>query len=183
MNRTRVAIVALACSAASAASAQEFREFNTTGLPRSEGVVVRVKHPSAWKAAATDDEMALAELRGPYGKLTGVLQIGRGVRRDDMAAVCKPENARTMLRSLEPQDRGTRVTDVFARKHEGRPAFEVRYERNNAPTFTLVRSVIVCLKHSKLLVSCGAEGKTKAAVAEIEPVCRRVLDSLTVAED
>jgi hypothetical protein len=183
MNQTRVAIMALACSAVPAASAQDFREFNTSGLPRSEGLVVRVQHPSAWKQVASGDEMALAELRGPYGKVTGILQIGRGVRRDDMAALCKPENARTMLRSLDPQERDARVTDVFARKHQGRPAYELRYERNNAPTFTLVRSVIVCLKNSKLLVSCGAVGPMKSAVAEIEPVCRRVLESLTVAED
>ena len=127
--------------------------------------------------------MALAELRGAYGKITGILQIGRGVRRDDMASQCQPGNALTMLRSLDTQESNARVTDVFARKHEGRPAYEVRYERNNAPTFTLVRSVIVCLKTSKLLVSCGAIGPMKHAVAEIEPVCRRVLESLSVAED
>src|SRR4051794_37449546 len=150
MNPTwmRVAL-ALACAAVFPARAEDFREFSSKGLPRSDGIVVRVNHPAGWKKVALDDEMALAELRGPFGKATGVLQIGRGGRRADMEALCRPENARTMLRSLAGQEADTRVTDVFARKHQDRPAFELRYERNTAPTFTLVRSVIVCLKDSK----------------------------------
>ena len=165
------------------ACAQDFKDFDTRGLPRSRGMVVRVSHPPAWKKVETDDEMALAELRGPQGKLTGILQIGRGGPRKDTETLCRPERAQTMLTGLEAQDSGTRVTDVFYRKHQGRPAYELRYVRNDAGTFMLVRSVIVCLKDSQLLVSCGAVGPAKAALAAIEPVCKRVLESLAVSED
>ena len=46
-----------------------------------------------------------------------------------------------------------------------------------------VRSVIVCLKDSQLVVSCGGTGAAKPALAQIEPVCRRVLESLTISEE
>ena len=100
-----------------------------------------------------------------------------------MEALCKPERARRMLQNLANAEQGTRVTDVQARQRQGRPAYEIRYERNNAPTFTVVRSVVVCLKDSQLLVSCAGSGKVKAAVTDIEPVCIRVLDSLDISEE
>jgi hypothetical protein len=181
--RPAIAALALAWAAAAPARGQDFREFSSKGLPRSEGVVVRVNHPSGWKKVVADDEMALAEFRGVQGKITGVLQIGRGGRRADMEAACQPQRAPTMLQALGSGESDTRITDVFARKHQGRPAFELRYERNKPPTFTVVRSVIVCLKDSKLLVSCGGEGRQKAAVRDIEPVCRQVLDSLAITEE
>ncbi len=171
-------------AAASAAVAEELRDFDSRGLPGSEGVVVRVRHPASWKSVAVDDGQVLAELRGPQGKLTGMLQVGRGQRRDDLDAVCKPERAPSMLQKLAEQAPGTLVTDVFARRHEGRPAFEIRYERKDAPgSFLAVRSMIVCLKDTRLLVSCGGLGPQKAALAEIEPVCRQVLDSVRISED
>jgi hypothetical protein len=126
--------------------------------------------------------MALAELRGPEGGLTGILQVGRGQRRNDLAAVCKPEQARTMLERAGEQP-GVQVTDVFARKHEGRPAFEIHYERDAPPDHLLVRSLVVCLKDTRLVVSCGATGTDKAGLGAIEPVCRQVLGSLTVTEE
>jgi len=170
-------------AATSLAQAQDFKEFNSKGLSRSQGIVVRVSHPSQWRMVPADDAMALAELRGPHGSLTGILQIARGRQRTDMEALCKPERARRMLQNLTGGEKDTRVTDVQARQRQGRPAYEIRYERNNAPTFTVVRSVVVCLKDSQLLVSCAGMGKVKAAVTGIEPVCGRVLESLDVTEE
>jgi hypothetical protein len=130
-----------------------------------------------------DDPMALAELRGPEGRVTAILQIGRGRQRQDMAALCTPERAGTMLRGITAGAPDARVTEVLARPRGGRPAYEIRYERSDAPDFLLVRSVIVCLKDSQLLVSCGAAGPDKAALPRVEPACRRVLDSLAISED
>jgi hypothetical protein len=181
------ALRALALSAASCvlapASAQEFSEFSTRGLPRSQGVVVRVSHPAQWKRVVLDDPMALAELRGTQGKLTGILQIGRGLPRRDIATACAPERARTMLQGIGEQEPDALVTEVFARTHQGRPAFELRYDRRDAPGFLRVRSLVVCLKDSKLVVSCGASADAKATLAEIEPVCRRVLESVVITEE
>lgn len=179
--RSPCAVIA-ALALASLAQAQELREFSSKGLPRSEGIVVRVSHPPQWGKVASDDPMVLAELQGPQGPLTGVLQVGRGQRREDMESLCRPERARTMLQGIADAEPGARVTEVFARRHEGRPAFEIRYEKKEAPTFTAVRSVIVCLQDSQLVVSCGGAGEAKHLLAGIEPVCRRVLDSLTVSE-
>lgn len=178
-----LALLAAACAVAAPAGAQGLQEFSTRGLPRSEGVVVRVKHPSHWQRVAPDDDMAVAELRGRQGPLTGILQIGRGGRRTDLEAACRPERARTMLQGIGAQEPDARVTDVFARSHEGRPAFEVRYERNGPGPFLRVRSVIVCLKDSRLVVSCAGSADQKAALEAIEPVCSQVLESLSVAED
>ena len=183
----RVLLLALALSCAALgparadapARADEFRAFSSKGLPRSEGIEVRVWHPAHWRRVAIDDDMALAELRGPQGRLTGILQIGRGRPRQDMKQLCRPERARTMLQG----EQEARVTEALARQREGRPAFEIGYERNDAPTFMRVRSVIVCLKDSQLVVSCGAAGAAKPALAQIEPVCRRVLESLTISEE
>jgi hypothetical protein len=177
------ATLALTSAFISPARAEDFAEFNSMGLPGSQGVVVRVRHPAGWKQVAIDDDMALAELRGQQGRLTGILQIGRGRQRAGVETPCRPERARTMLLSPAAEESDARITDVFARKHEGRPGYEIRYERNNAPTFLLVRSVIVCLKDSRLVVSCGATGGLKAALAEIEPVCRQVLESLSISEE
>lgn len=165
------------------AGAQESREFSSQGLRGSEGVVVRVSHPSHWRQVAVDDEMALAELRGTRGRLTGILQVGRGQLRHDMASACAPERARTMLQNVAAEDADARVMEVFARQHEGRPAYEVRYERKHPPAFMAVRSLIVCLKDSRLVISCGALGPSKPALAEMEPVCRQVLESVRVSED
>jgi hypothetical protein len=180
--RSCIVILAFTFLAISGARGQDFQPFDSTGLPGSQGVVVRVSHPPHWKRAVVDDPMALAELRGSHGKLTGILQIGRGRPRADMASLCKPERARTMLQRLGGAESDARVTDVFARQHEGRPAFEIRYERNRALDFALIRSVIVCLKDTQLVVSCGGEARVKAALAGIEPVCRQVLESLTISE-
>jgi hypothetical protein len=177
------ATLAATLAAMSLAHAQDFKEFNSKGLPRSQGVVVRVSHPLQWRMVPVDDAMALAELRGPHGSLTGTLQIARGRQRNDMEALCKPERAVRMLQNLAGGEQDTRVTDVQARQRQGRPAYEIRYERNNAPTFTMVRSVVVCLKDSQLLVSCAGTGKVKAAAAAIEPVCNRVLESLDITEE
>lgn len=171
-------LLATACAATPLAHAETWQEFSTEGLPGSRGVVVRISHPANWKPVPIDDPMALAELRGAHGRLTGILQIGRGRQRQDMEAVCHPERARSMLQNLEAQE--ARVMEVFARRHEGRPAFEMRYERKDPPM--LVRSVIVCLKDTRLVVSCGATGPSKAALGDIEPVCRQVLGSLAVTE-
>lgn len=178
-----IGALALAGLAVSAAHAEDLHTFDSTGLPGSEGVVVRVSHPPSWRKVALDDPMALAEFRGPEGQLTAILQIGRGARQRDMEALCKPERARTMLQGLADNEPDARVTDVVARRHEGRPAYEIRYERSNAPGFLLVRSLMVCLKDTRLLVSCGAEARTRSGLADIEPVCRRVLDSLTISEE
>lgn len=164
--------------------ADELRDFSSRGMRGSQGVEVRLQHPASWKKVETDDPMALVELRGPQGALTGILQIGRGRRqRTDMEALCHPERARTMLQNPGVQEPATRVTEVVARTTAGRPGYEVRYERNNSPDFLLVRSAIICLKDSRLVVSCGATGARKAALHAIEPVCAQVLDSLRVTED
>ena len=144
---------------------------------------MRVQHPLSWKQVPSDDYIALAELRGPQGRLTGILQIARGRQRTGPDAFCDRERARTMLQNLAADESDTRVTDVFARQIDGRPGYEIRYERNDAGSFLLVRSVIACLKQSRLLVSCGATGATKAALAEIEPVCRQVLESVSISEE
>jgi hypothetical protein len=175
---------AAALAFAGAVQAQEpMREFSSKGLPGSQGLVVRLQHPAAWRRVDSDDPLALAELRGPAGELTGILQVGRGLVRTDMAEACKPEAARTMLQNLGAQDPDTRVTDVVARPHEGRPAYELRYERSEPPDFLVVRSLVVCVKDSKLLVSCAGAGSSKAAAADIEPLCRQVLESLRVVEE
>jgi hypothetical protein len=178
-----IALVALSCAIGAPAGAADFPEFNSKGLPGSEGVIVRVSHPHAWKRVVTDDDMALAELRGPHGRLTAILQIGRGRQRGDVASLCRPERARTMLQDPKAEEADARVTDVFAREHEGRPGYEIRYERSVPPAFMLVRSRIVCVKDSRVVVSCGAMGGVKAALAEIEPVCTQVLGSLTISEE
>ncbi|MDB5859530.1 MAG: hypothetical protein JWQ76_3219 [Ramlibacter sp.] len=178
-----VTALALAFAFITAAHAEDFEEFSSKGLPGSKGIVVRVSHPAGWKKVQPDDELALAELRGPQGPLTGILQVARTGRRAGTDALCHPERARTILQHLADDEADTRVTDVFARTSEGRPGFEIRYERNLAPEFLLVRSVIACLKDSRVLVSCGATGETKKALAEIEPVCRQVLDSLSISEE
>ena len=87
-----------------------------------------------------------------------------------------------MLQGLAEQDPDTRVTDVVAPTLAGRPAFEIRYERKLAPGYLLVRSVMVCLKDTRLLVSCGAEARVRSALGAIEPVCRQILDSLAITE-
>ncbi|HEX2544470.1 MAG TPA: hypothetical protein VHL79_06310 [Ramlibacter sp.] len=168
-------VLLLACSGA---QGEELQAFSSRGLPGSRGIDVRMQHPAAWKKVPVDDPMAVAELRGPHGRLTAILQVGRGAPQSDMQALCHPERARTMLQGLEALD--TRVTDVVARQHEGRPGFELSYERSNPPT--LVRSVIVCLKDTRVVVSCGASGP-RPALGDIEPVCRRVLGTLTISED
>ena len=176
-------LAAALCAVFQPAGAQESREFSSQGLPGSEGVVVRVSHPAHWRKVEVDDEMALAELRGTRGHLTGILQVGRGRPRHDMASACAPERARTMLQNLAAEDADARVMEVFARQHEGRPAYEVRYERRQAPSFLAVRSLIVCLKDSRVVISCGALGPAKPALAEMEPVCRQVLESVRISED
>lgn len=182
-----LAVLALTAGGRAPAQAQaqtlDFKEFSTRGLPGSRGVVVRLQHPAGWKKVPVDDAGALAELRGAQGPLTGILQIGRGRRQPGTQAACQPERARTLLQSLAVTEPEARVTEVFARQHEGRPAYEFRYERNTPPDFLRVRGVIVCLKDSKLLVSCGALGPARAALAAIEPLCRQLLDSVTVVEE
>lgn len=177
------AILALAVACAPAAGTQAFADFSSRGLSGSQGVEVRLRHPAAWKKVPTEDPMALAELRGPHGKLTGIVQVGRGRQRGPTGELCRPERARTMLRQLAPEEADARVTEVVARTSAGRAGYELRYERNASPEFLLVRSRIVCLKDSRLVVSCGATGPTRMAVADIEPVCREVLDSLAIAEE
>ena len=176
-------LLALACACAGQAQADGFAEFNSKGLPGSEGIAVRVQHPSGWKRMPTDDAQAVAELRGPHGRLAAVLQIGRGLRRPGMDAHCAPERARTMLQKLSADESDTRVTDVVARRIDGRAGYEIRYERRNPPDFMLVHSAIACLKDSRVLVSCGATAANRAALAGIEPVCRQVLDSVRISED
>ena len=174
-------LAAALSSAVTPALADDFRSFTTKGLPRSTGVAIQVSHPAAWREAPADDAMALAELRGPQGNgLSGIVQIGRGRQRDDMDTLCRPERARTMLGNLAGD---ARVTDVHAGEREGRPAFEIRYERQDAAGFMAVRSVIICLKDSQVLVSCAGAAETKQALARIDPVCRRVLDSLAIREE
>lgn len=173
---------ALALTCALSARAEALAEFSSQGLRGSHGLVVRLLHPASWKNVASDDELALAELQGPHGRLTGILQVARGRRQADIETLCRPERARTMLQNLGPEE-SARVTDVVARGIGGRPGYEIRYERSNGRDFLLARSVVVCLKDTRLLVSCGATGETKAAVAAIEPVCKEVLGSLSVAEE
>jgi hypothetical protein len=182
-SRGIVAALAVTFAAISLARAEGFTEFNSKGLPRSQGVVMRVNHPPQWRMVPARDDMALAELRGPHGSVTGILQIARGRQRTDMATLCKPERARTMLTKLTGGEQDTRVTDVRASQRQGRPAYEIRYERNNAPVFMVVRSVVVCLKDSQVLVSCAGAGQKKAALTSIEPVCSRVLDTLAITEE
>jgi len=181
-RRFIAAALALASTVLAPARADDFADFSSAGLPGSRGLVVRVRHPAGWKMVVPDDDMALAELRGPQGALTGILQIGRGQRRSDVQALCRPERARTMLHNPS-QEPDLRITEVVARTSEGRAGFEVRYERSDAPGFLLVRSRIVCLKDTRLVVSCGALGAAKAALSGIEPVCRRVLESLSISEE
>jgi hypothetical protein len=183
ISRVTFATLAATIVAISPVHAQDFATFDSTGLRGSEGVAVRVSHPSTWKRVLPDDDMAVAEFRGTEGSLTGVLQIGRGHRRHDVQALCSPERARTMLQGIADREPGTRVTDVVARKHEGHAGFDIRYERKNADTFTLVRGVIVCLRDSRVVVSCAGEGATRAEAAGIEPVCRRVMQSVTIREE
>jgi hypothetical protein len=178
-----IALLAIASLATAAVRAQGLAEFSTEGMPGSRGVVVRVNHPNHWKRVPLQDEQALAELRGRQGQLTGILQIGRGRRQADIASLCQPERARTMLQQPIADEQQARITDVVARRHGERPGFEIRYERAAAPDFLLVRSFIVCLKDTRLVVSCGATGSTKAALSAIEPVCTQVLDSLAISED
>jgi hypothetical protein len=183
VNRRTPFLLALAWLLLSPAQAQDVRTFSSKGLALSKGVVVRVSHPAQWKMVPGDEEGVLAELQGPQGKLTGILQVARGRKRNDMATACQPERAATMLQQVAEQEQGARVTDAVARVHEGRPAFELRYERNAAPTVTRVRSLIVCLKDSQLLVSCAGEGRLKGALPEIDAVCNQVMDSLTISEE
>jgi hypothetical protein len=182
-SRRIVAVLALACAAPLPALAQEFRDFSSKGLPGSQGVVVRLSHPAHWRPVIVDDAMALAELRGPEGKATGILQVGRGRQRQDMESLCRPERARTMLQNLAAAGDDARVTEAVARRRDGRPAFELAYERNEAPALLQVRSVIVCLKDTQLVVSCGGTATAKPALAAIAPVCARVLESLAIAEE
>ena len=170
-------------AAAACAWAADLQEFSTAGLPRSDGIVVHVLHPVGWERVPTEDPEVLAELRGAQGPVTGILQVGRGEKRDDIASVCQPERAVTMLQNLATQEPGTRVTDLFARKHQGRPAFELRYERNAGGRFMAVRSLIVCLKDTRLVVSCAGVAAKKNALADIEPVCRQVLESVAISEE
>lgn len=181
MPATLVPLV-LALAAQGAVPANESRTFHSKGLPRTHGIAIRIDLPPAWRRVEPADELAIAELRGPQGRLTGTLQIARGQRRADMATACRPERARTMLERLSKQEPDARMTSAIAREHEGRPAFELRYEHNSAQVFTRVRSLIVCLKDSQLLVSCAGESALRPALEEIEPVCARVLDSLRVQE-
>lgn len=175
--------LALALTSPVAIHAQDFTQFSSKGLPGSRGIDVRLRHPGGWKKVQSDDEMALAELRGAQGGRTAMLQVARGGRSAGLEALCNPERARTMLQRLGDDEADARVTDILARETEGRPGFEFRYERHVPPDFLVARSVIVCLKDSRVLVTCGATAASKSAVAEIEPVCRQVLDSLSISED
>jgi len=170
-------VVLLALSAN--AQAQEFRELRTGAA----GVVVRVRHPVQWQQVTPEDDGALAEVRGPQGPLTAILQVGLGQPRADIATLCKPERALTMLQNLQADEADARVTDVVARTHEGRPAYDVRYERHHAQEFLRVHSLVVCTSERRVVVSCGATGKTRAAAAAIDPVCRRVMDSVSISEE
>ena len=181
--RLPLAALAFTITFFSGAQAQELREFSSKGLPGSEGMVLRVSHPAGWKRVAVDDDLALAELRGAQGRITGILQIGSGPQAPGVAASCTPDRARTLLQDPAEGEADARVTDVFARRHEGRPAYEIRYERNHPPDYLLVRSVVVCLPDRKVVVSCGATGSPRAALAEIEPVCGHVLGSLRISEE
>lgn len=175
--------LALAGAAAAPAQADDFRELTTRGLPGSQGIAVRVQHPADWKRIDSDDAAALVELRGPEGRLSGILQIARGRRRLGAEAQCQPDRAQDMLRHMAADEADARVKDLFARTVDGRPGYELRYERSNAPEHLLVRSLIVCLKDTRVLVSCGASSANKAALAAIEPVCNQILESLRISEE
>lgn len=71
MNKIAAGIATLASAWIAAAPAQPapFAVFSTQGLPGSQGLEVRVRHPAASKPVPTEDAYALAELRGPEGKL------------------------------------------------------------------------------------------------------------------
>jgi hypothetical protein len=183
LRKAITAALALSSAFGADVRAQDWAGFSSAGLPGSRGVVVQLRHPATWKKVVPDDDMALAELRGPSGALTGILQVGRGRKRTDMQALCHPGRASTMLQDASAQESGVRITDVVARATGDRPGFEVRYERNDPPDSLLVRSRIVCLKDSRLVVSCGASGAAKAALAAIEPVCTRVFESLRISEE
>jgi hypothetical protein len=177
--RSTTFLLALLALLGAPAQAQDFREFRIG----ARGIVVRVSRPANWQQAATDDEQVLAELRGAQGPLTGILQIGLGLPREDAASLCQPERAPTMLQQLPLDEADARVTDVVARRHEGRPGYELRYERNAAPAFLRVQSLVVCVKDTRVLVSCAAFGSPKSALAQMEPVCRRVMESLRISEE
>lgn len=181
--RIIAALVAGAAGAPWPAQSADFVEFDSRGLRGSEGVVVTMRHPAGWKKVRSDDELALAELRGPHGRLTGIVQVARGRHRAGMEDLCHPGRARSMLQNLPADAADTRVTEVVARTMDGRPGFELSYQRSNPPEFVLVRSVIVCLQDSRVLVSCAGSGDSRAALPAIEPVCRQVLDSVRVAEE
>jgi hypothetical protein len=183
LRKAITAALALSSAFGADVRAQDWAGFSSAGLPGSRGVVVQLRHPATWKKVVPDDDMALAELRGPSGALTGILQVGRGRKRTDMQALCHPGRASTMLQDASAQESGVRITDVVARATGDRPGFEVRYERNDPPDSLLVRSRIVCLKDSRLVVSCGASGAAKASLAAIEPVCTRVFESLRISEE
>jgi hypothetical protein len=181
--RALAAALALWTACLPPAGAEDFATFSSKGLPGSQGIEVRLRHPARWKQVPLDDPMALAELRGPHGRLTGIVQVGRGRQRGSTEGLCRPDRARTMLQQLAPEDADARVTDVVARTSAGRPGYEVRYERNHPPDHLRVHSVIVCLKDSRVVVSCGAIGPARAALADIGPVCTQVLESLSISED
>ena len=180
-----LAAMSLGLLIAEPAGAQDWATFDSRGLPRSQGVVIRVPHPAAWQRVPPDDELALAELRGPHAGLTGIVQIARGRRHTDIAPLCRPERARTMLADLEAQAPGTRVTDVVAHVHQGRPGFELRYERADDRQVLRVHTRIVCLRDSRLVVSCAATAdlRQRHRLAELEPVCARVLGGVEVSEN
>jgi hypothetical protein len=183
LRRFLAATLALSSAVTCVARAEDFEEFSSQGLRGSKGIVVRLRHPAGWKRVPSADGMALAELRGPQGRITGILQIGRGQQRADIETLCRPERARTMLQNPGADEADARVTQVVARKSEGRPGYDVRYERNNAPDFLAMRSLIVCLKDTRLVVSCGAIAAAKSALGAIEPVCAQVLGSVSITEE
>ena len=184
MGRAAVCI-GLGLLAAAPAFAQAWATFESRGLPRSQGVLVRVPHPADWRRVAPEDELALAELRGAQAGLTGILQIARGQRHADIGALCRPERARTMLADLEAQAPGTRLTDVVARAHKGRPGFELRYERADERQVLRVHTRIICLRDSRLVVSCAASAdlRQRQRLDELAPVCARVLEGVEVSEN
>ncbi|MCG2591725.1 hypothetical protein LZ009_02920 [Ramlibacter sp. XY19] len=165
------------------ARADDFVESSTRGMPGSKGMELRLQHPADWKRIESEDPAALIELRGPEGDVSGILQVARGRRRLGADAQCEPDRARSMLQHMASDEADARVTDLFARSVDGRPGYALRYERANAPGYLRVRSVIVCLKDTRVLVSCGASSPKKAALREIEPVCERVLESVRISEE
>ncbi|NML44137.1 hypothetical protein HHL11_10280 [Ramlibacter sp. G-1-2-2] len=173
----------LLASACIAAAAQDVKLFDSRGLRGSEGVSVRLPLPASWHKVEPEDDLALAEFRGPQGQATGILQIARRRLRAGADAACAPARAPELLRQLPEEEADTRITDVFARQVAGRPGYEVHYERDAAPAFLAVRSVIVCLKDSRLLVSCGGTAAAKPALADLEPACQHVLENVEISED